>query len=180
MESREVENGKLKIENLPDGWKSEKLKYLVTLNTNHSESNENYIGMENIESWTGKYVETSTFVAEGETLEVNKGDIIFGKLRPYLAKVYLAEQDACCSTEFLVMTPTDKISSQFLKYSLLNRKTIDDIDRSTYGTKMPRANWDFIGNYRIALPPFNSQLSIIKMYGICRRPACRLYGRRDF
>lgn len=60
-----MENGKLKIENLPDGWKSEKLKYLVTLNTNHSESNENYIGMENIESWTGKYVETSTFVAEG-------------------------------------------------------------------------------------------------------------------
>lgn len=151
----------MKTENLPDGWNKEKIKYLVSINTNHAENNDNYIGMENIESWTGKFVESDGFVAEGETLEVNEGDVIFGKLRPYLAKVYIAEKKACCSTEFLVMQPNEKISSKFLQYSLLNRKTIDDIDRSTYGTKMPRANWDFIGNYKIPVPPFSSQLSII-------------------
>ena len=143
---------------LPEGWQISRLKYLVNQTADHAESNTGYIGLENIESWSGKYQKKgdSSFEAEGVSLKVRKGDIIFGKLRPYLAKCYLAEKDACCSTEFIVMTP-NKINPVFLKYLLLSPKFIDEINMSTYGSKMPRANWDFIGNTFVPLPIFEEQ-----------------------
>ncbi len=143
---------------LPEGWQISRLKYLVNQTADHAESNTGYIGLENIESWSGKYQKKgdSSFEAEGVSLKIRKGDIIFGKLRPYLAKCYLAEKDACCSTEFIVMTP-NKINPVFLKYLLLSPKFIDEINMSTYGSKMPRANWDFIGNTFIPLPILEEQ-----------------------
>lgn len=85
--------------------KETRLKYLVAINTDHAESNDGYIGLENVESWSGQKIETDTPEAEGVAFSYKKGDVLFGKLRPYLAKCYVAEEDACCSTEFLVMRP---------------------------------------------------------------------------
>jgi type I restriction enzyme, S subunit len=77
-----------------------KLKYVADLIS----SKENlliYIGMENIESWTGWHLVSET-ETEGLASLFKKGDILFGKLRPYLAKVYLAKDDGICSTEFII------------------------------------------------------------------------------
>lgn len=136
-----------------------RLKYLVGLNTEHADANQGYIGLENVESWSGKKLIIDSPSAEGVTLSYQKGDILFGKLRPYLAKCYKAEENGCCSTEFLVLRPK-RILPKYLQYRILSSDFIDKVNMSTYGAKMPRANWSFIGNMDIMVPPSYEQQSI--------------------
>lgn len=149
---------------IPKGWTFQKIKRLVLLKTTKAASNEGYIGLENIESWSGRFIDTSdgNFEAEGTSIAIAENDIIFGKLRPYLAKCFIANKAGCCSPEFIVMKPNG-IDSGLLKYNLLSPKFIDVVNMSTYGAKMPRTNWEFIGNLFIAIPN-KAEQSVIGAY----------------
>ena len=82
-----------------------------------------------------------------------KGDVVFGKLRPYLAKVFLVDYDRCCSGEFAIFCNFIG-DNRYYKYLLISSGFIKTVDISTYGTKMPRANIEFIKNVYI---PFVTQ-----------------------
>lgn len=87
---------------------------------------------------------------------------MFGKLRPYLSKTLLADFNGRCSTEILVMKVlSNTIVNELFKYILLSPNFIDEINSSTYGSKMPRANWDFIGNTFIPVPLLDEQFEIL-------------------
>jgi type I restriction enzyme S subunit len=73
-----------------------------------------------------------------------------------LAKVYRAEENGLCSGEMLVLRP-NTLDPRFLTYLLLTRDFISAVDGSTYGSKMPRANWEFIGNQPVAYPLLTEQ-----------------------
>jgi type I restriction enzyme S subunit len=145
---------------------AEKLKYIApekNIKTESPLSGVVYLGMENIESGTGKYTPSfENLFPESITNIFHKNDVLFGKLRPYLAKVYSPEFDGVCSGEFLILKPKNKkISSRFLFYKLISRDFIKKVDDSTYGTKMPRANWQFIGNQILTYPPLEDQNKIV-------------------
>ena len=143
---------------VPEHWELRKLKFIaaqVSEKVEIKSDNTNYIGLENIESWTGKLVE-SELVTEGTASRFRKNDVLFGKLRPYLAKVYLAEDEGFCSTEALVLR-TSSQNPRFLFYFLLSRMFIDLVNSSVYGAKMPRASWDFIGSQLLPFPLLNEQ-----------------------
>lgn len=146
---------------IPKHWEVRRLKKCVTLiNEKGSVNGENYIGLENIVSWTGKCIKTPTPVADGISNKFRKDDILFGKLRPYLAKSCIAEFDGVCSSELLVLR--DFIgNNSYLQKLLITYDLISYINSSTYGAKMPRASWNFIGNCVIPLPPVDEQQSII-------------------
>lgn len=148
---------------IPAEWKTARLKTCVDPITERAENNNGYIGLENIESWTGRYTskkKNEAFEAEGTSISIHKGNVLFGKLRPYLAKCYVAEAEGCCSTEFIVMNPKG-IDSSFLKYLILSPSFIDNVNMSTYGSKMPRANWNYIGNMVIPIPNAEDQHGIV-------------------
>ena len=89
--------------------------------------------------------------------------MLFGKLRPYLAKVARIGNDGVCSGEFFVLRPKDKtVSSAYLEHQLRAKHTIDIINGSTFGAKMPRADWQFCGNLPIPLPPPDEQVAIVR------------------
>lgn len=121
-----------------------KLKYLTVLKTGKTVSNNiRYVGMENISGGTGKFLSKDEMTPEGASVSFECNDVLFGKLRPYLAKCWLATFSGICSSEFLVLQPK-KIHARYLNYYLLTNEFIKQVDSSTYGSKMPRANWDFI------------------------------------
>lgn len=149
---------------VPEEWEVVKLKYLVSLNSNEEISIENSfkVALENIESGTGKFIESgSGNQFEGIGNSFKKGDVLFNKLRPYLSKVYLSQQDGYSVGELLVLTPNDAITSEFLFYRLLSSAFIEIVNSSTYGAKMPRASWNFIGNLLIPVPSIDEQLKIV-------------------
>ena len=67
------------------------------------EANDNYLGLANVQSNTGEWVESTEEDGKGLCYQYAKGDVLFARLRPYLNKVYRAEADGVCSTEFHVI-----------------------------------------------------------------------------
>lgn len=155
---------------LPVGWVEKRLKFAAPLRTERAEAtseHSDYLGLENIQSWTGKLIPAanSESVADedsagGTASRFCKGDVLFCKLRPYLAKALLANEDGVCTTELLVLTPELDLSPQFLLYTILSPEFIGQVDASTFGTKMPRANWDFIGSMKVPVPSLDVQSRI--------------------
>ena len=149
------------LSEIPKHWDVRKLKNIVTLLSNKTSDNTKfYIGMENVRSWTGEYVDTDKIIPEGISNVFYKDCILFGKLRPYLAKAFLTDFDGICSSEFLVFNEFDA-NKNYMLFILLSFNFIDIVNASTYGAKMPRANWAFIGNCSIPLPPTTEQQKIV-------------------
>ena len=152
---------------------TKRLKYLVALRRSRNMGREGaqpYIGLEDIESWTGRLVDdgatsghgtTPSTADEGKSLSnsFESGDVLFGKLRPYLAKAWVAEFPGRCTTEALVMEP-QSIEPRFLRGVCLSPAFINAVDSSTFGSKMPRAEWDFIGNIPAPAPEWERQNAI--------------------
>lgn len=151
-------------ERLPEGWDAVRLKYLVTLNSTRAGDTASlpYVGLENIESRTGRLLDVEESVGEGPAAagHYQGGDVLFSKLRPYLAKAFVAESEGIATTELLVMRPRGDITAEYLLYVLMSPDFIGTVDASTYGSKMPRADWDFIGGVSIPVPPVSQQLTI--------------------
>jgi hypothetical protein len=74
-----------------------------TLKVNGIDEGITYIGMENIMSNTGELVSTDIKESISSASIFLRGDILFPKLRPYLNKVYYADREGICSTEFHVL-----------------------------------------------------------------------------
>ena len=151
---------------VPAHWEVMKVRNLVSLvEEKKSEANgENrlpYIGLEHIESWTGMLCALdSEFVPTSIANRFHTGDVLFGKLRPYLAKACKPSFEGVCSSELLVLRPNSRIESRFLLHLLLTRGFISLVDSSTYGAKMPRANWNDVSSCVLPVPPLKEQRAI--------------------
>jgi len=155
------DSGESWIGQIPNFWELKKLKYCVELIQEKTQAKDNVIALENIESWTGRYIETNSEF-EGDGVSFIKNDVLFGKLRPYLAKVFLATDDGQAFGDLLIFRASTSMTPEFLFKLLLNKNFIDLVNSSTYGAKMPRASWDFIGNIKIPLPSTEEQEEIVK------------------
>ena len=141
------------IRQIPEEWEMSKIRYLVTTRSEKriTDSSVPYIGLENIESQTGKFVKTGIQVDKSENIAVEIGDVLFGKLRPYLRKYWRATFTSTASSEFLVFQSSE-LDMNFLYYAIQSDSFIEEVNTSTYGSKMPRASWEYIKNMRIAFP----------------------------
>lgn len=112
-----------------------------------------YIGLENIEKNTGKLTGTIDNDYSNIKSAKNKfreGDILYGKLRPNLNKVYLAESDGICSTDILVLRP-NKNHAKLLVYYMLSDTFKEKAVETIAGLRMPRTSWEKIKNIKIPI-----------------------------
>ena len=89
-----------------------------------------------------------------------RGDILFGKLRPYFRKIIRADFDGVCSTDIWVIRPTTKADVDYLFYLMASKEFVGVATRGSEGTKMPRAKWDWVSRYEIPIPPLSDQRAI--------------------
>ena len=82
-----------------------------------------------------------------------KDEILFGKLRPYFHKVGVAPCAGICSTDILVLTPTDSDWFGFAVGHLSSDELVEHASSIADGTRMPRVNWRDVARYEVALPP---------------------------
>jgi type I restriction enzyme S subunit len=94
-----------------------------------------------------------------------KGDILFGKLRPYFRKVIRAPFDGVCSTDIWVIRPKLGIDAGFLFYWVASQEFVDKAMAGAEGTKMPRAKWDFVTRIQKQIPPLPEQRAIAHILG---------------
>lgn len=152
------------IGDVPVHWKVERVKDVVQLRTEKtSEKSEvkDYLELEDMEQWTGKIMgfRDTTEVSSDVTM-FRKGDILFGKLRPYLAKYWLADRDGKCTGEIIAFNCL-KIQNVFFKHFIGSPKFIELCTAVSYGAKMPRVDWTRqIAYFYISFPDKEEQIEI--------------------
>ena len=86
-----------------------------------------------------------------------RGDVLYGKLRPYLDKAVIAEQDGICSTDILVVRPRPGVLGTFLLGLLHSRVFRAHAVATTHGVNHPRTSWVGLSTFSSALPPLEDQ-----------------------
>ena len=148
------------IGELPSGWNCQMLKTVVRNRVEGANAaSGQYIGLENIQSWTQKYVKSESVNDDSSGILYDSRCVMFGKLRPYLAKAYVPSGSGPCSSEFLTLIP-GCMNRRYLAYLLTSGPFIDEVNSRTYGVKMPRAGWDLIGKIKVPCPPDIVQCAI--------------------
>jgi type I restriction enzyme S subunit len=90
---------------------------------------------------------------ESNKFEFERGEILFGKLRPYFHKVGVAPVDGVCSTDILVVRPKSPEWFGFVLGHVSSVELVNHTNAASTGTKMPRASWNDISRFEVALPP---------------------------
>jgi type I restriction enzyme S subunit len=116
--------------------------------------NRPFVALEHVESGTGRVSEDHTWIESDEEqfLEFEPGDVLFGKLRPYLRKVLLTDRAGCCVSEFLVLRPLPGVYSRYLYWLLQSREVSEYAVLTSEGAKMPRTSWDKLNGVPVQLP----------------------------
>ncbi len=155
---QELLTGKKRLPQFSGKWKSCSLDELLLMKKTKLDpqsANVIYrcIELEHIESQTGRILGwVEAYQQLSLKTKFSKGNILFGKLRPYLRKFALAPFDGVCSSEIWVFNTRDeKIDIRFMYY-VLQRDCFIDAANTTTGTKMPRAEWSLLKNFNVILP----------------------------
>lgn len=91
-----------------------------------------------------------------------QGDVLFGKLRAYLRKYWLADRDGFCSTEIWALRARPLVVSEFLRY-VVEQDAFIDTASTAYGTHMPRSDWGVVSKWELQLPPADEQRAIARI-----------------
>lgn len=143
--------------------KLEKLKYITKLDKKIVTTNDKnlpYIGLTNIESNTGIYTKGEEKEAFSSAVQFDKGQVLFPKLRPYLNKVYFADFDGLCSTEFHIFD-SNIIDNKYLSIFLQTNLVVAQTKHLMSGNTLPRLQTEDIENLLIPIPSSNIQNKII-------------------
>jgi len=150
------------IGDVPAHWEVKRLKNLASnVSTKSPEISDDdfLVALENIESNTGDFIESSTEY-ENNGIAFKKSHLLYNKLRPYLNKVYLAERDGICVGDIIVVECSKKLLPEFLQYKMLSDAFCSIVMSSVQGTKMPRTSWEFISSLKFGIPTPDEQLTI--------------------
>lgn len=147
------------IGDIPKHWEVTRGKNILNLITERSQS-EVKVGLENIEGFTGQYVETETKY-DGEGVQVRVGDIVYGKLRPYLCKAWLATFECNAVGDFYVFRCKNNNYTRYIHQLFLSHGFTDITNASTYGARMPRVASSFIQSLSFPIPPLAEQRAIV-------------------
>lgn len=122
----------------------------------------NYIGLEHIESSRGRLLGrgAATEVKSSKT-RFRTGDLLYGKLRPYLNKVYVAEFDGICSTDILVFPKSQFVYSKYLLFRVLRDDFVRYANLNVSGVQHPRVDIKTVSQFPIPLAPLAEQRRIV-------------------
>jgi len=137
---------------------STRLRVLASLVVDQDDAGElPYIALEHVAGGTGKLEPNAeppmrSGGEPGASL-ARQGDVLFGKLRPYLSKTWLVSQAVYSSTELMTLRPKSGVLSRFLAYLVSSQPVIEWASASSDGTKMPRTSWEKLGECRVVSVP---------------------------
>jgi type I restriction enzyme S subunit len=134
------------------------------------------LDLEDIDGGTGKVIATATF-AERRSLSTKasfqKGDVLYGKLRPYLNKVVIADRAGFCTTEIVPLRPEKFVAAGYLRLFLRSPHFLRYAAVKNYGMKMPRLGTQDLESAAVPLPPLAEQKRIVakvdELMALCDR-----------
>ena len=121
-----------------------------------------YVGLEHIESHTARFIGAiDPQTVKSSTFGFSRDHVLYGRLRPYLNKVVAPDFEGHCSTEIFPIKPGSELSREYLLYWFLAGETVDRINATCTGARMPRADMNDVLEFEFPLPPFSEQQRIV-------------------
>lgn len=159
-----------KLDDLPENWGicllGEICDYgsCINVGTDQISDDEWILDLEDIEKDSGKILYKTRKLERNAVSTKHKflkGQVLYSKLRPYLNKVVLADEDGYCTSEILPLAFSDIIIPEYARYYLMSSTFLKYADRCSYGVKMPRLSTTDGKKAVFAVPPINEQLRIV-------------------
>lgn len=169
-----MSDSNLLIEPLPPGWKNHQFGDACDRVKDSyqpvDDGDTPYVGLEHLAQGF------PAFVGRGKESEVRSsktafkaGDILFGKLRPYLRKGAQADFDGVCSTDILAFRAKATCESEFLKFIIHSDEFVAHAKSTTSGVQHPRTSWPSLREFRLSLPPLPEQKRIAHILSTVQR-----------
>ncbi|MCF8322236.1 MAG: restriction endonuclease subunit S [Flavobacterium sp.] len=155
------------FENGGEGWEEKTLREVCEFDKNSNKrENLTYVGLEDIQSNTGKFIGPfEPRSVKSLTFYFNDEHVLYGRLRPYLNKVLLPDFEGHCSTEIFPIKPKKNVLDRgFLFQWLIATETMKKINETWTGATLPRANMNTVLEFKINLPSFNEQKTIVQKF----------------
>lgn len=153
---------------IPEGWSIDEFGKLALLSKKKyiPSPNEHIkcIELEHFEKETGRingYIDSAQQSSTKNYFK--KGDVLYGKLRPYLKKYTLASFDGICSTEIWVLQGCKEKLTNFYLYLIIQSNKFNIACNVSTGTHMPRADWEYVSSIPFILPPLPEQEKIAEI-----------------
>jgi type I restriction enzyme, S subunit len=154
------------MKHVPQGWVVAKLVDLIQPSSEKSDPKKSrdsvYVGLEHIDKNSGKLLGCGRSSEVVSTKAVfDKGDLLYGKLRPYLNKVWVSDRSGVCSTDILVFKSSAHLSFPYLQIVLLSQPFVKYANINSTGVQHPRVHFNSMGEYEVPLPPLAEQHRIV-------------------
>ena len=159
---------------LPEGWQWVRLGEVVTFERRAKKPADlppelPFVGMEHVEPDTGIVDIAKCPPVSSVTSQVylyNQNHVLYGKLRPYLNKVYLPKEEGACSAEFVPLRPNPSyVDRHFLAWYLRSSGFVSYANAHTTGARQPRVDLRALVAALIPLPPLSEQRRIVARIG---------------
>ena len=129
-----------------------------------------YVGLANISQNTGQIVGQTTTINPASIKSTKSvfesNQILFGKLRPNLNKVWLSDRSGICSTDiYVINSDDDRVEPTFYSFIFRSRRFNDLVMREVKGAQLPRIGWTSLARLQIPLPPLEVQKEIVEEIG---------------
>ncbi len=161
---------KLRFKEFSGDWEENELGNIVEISKgkyNPLKSEENYkcIELENLSQETGQLLGYfNSKEQQSIKNKFNKGQVLFGKLRPYLKKYWLADFEGVCSSEIWVLNGKS-VSNNFI-YRIIQTDKFNFISNISSGSKMPRADWNYMSEFPFFTPSIEEQEKIASLFSL--------------
>ena len=143
---------------IPEGWEVRKLGELArevrkSVNPDQVSPDTPYFGLEHLPRKSIALCEWGCARdVQSTKLAFRRGEILFGKIRPYFHKVGVAPVSGVCSTDAIVIVPASEAMFSLVLFTVSSEAFVDHATQTSQGTKMPRANWNVLVNYPVSVP----------------------------
>lgn len=160
---------KTPIVKIPEDWEVVKLGNISALRNNIVKPERKgvikFVGLEHIDPGKTKIRDyCSDLNIKSSKFQFYAGDILYGKLRPYLDKAVIIEFNGICSTDLIVINSNRFMTLQkYLIYLFHSKGFINYAISNTSGTNHPRTSWKAIANFKFGLPPLPEQQKIAEI-----------------
>ena len=160
---------------IPENWSWARLGYIIDFSKNAAVSSNNIcdndwiLDLEDIEKASGKLLCKKRMHEVKSKSDKHKffvGNVLYSKLRPYLNKVIIADEDGYCTTEILAFEFGNNFLNQYAQIYLMSPYFVDYAMAGAYGVKMPRIGSERGNNALIPVPPLVEQKRIVSAYHV--------------
>lgn len=169
---QELLTGKRRLDGFRGQWQQMRMRDCVSIPNGQVDPkvapyiNMKLIGPEHVETETGYLIRTET---AGEQNAISgkylfrSGDVLYGKINPYLKKATLVNFDGLCSADMYPLRAKEGIDSKFLFYTILGEHFSRFAESVSMRSGMPKINRDEIGSYLFKVPPLDEQTQIAEI-----------------